>query len=140
VKPQIKFGILTTVILATLGWLAVGGISASSSYYKTVVEVQKMGDKVGDKKLRLAGDVAPGTIKRDGNRVSFSLKEHSQTIAVVYEGIEPLPDTFRDNAQAVAEGKMAADGVFHATKIQAKCASKYEKKWGERTEANKASL
>ncbi len=139
-KPKIKFAILTTVILGTLGWLAVGGISASSSYYKTVVEVQKMGDGVADKKLRVAGDVAPGSIKRDGRKVTFSLMEHGQTIAVVYDGIEPLPDTFRDSAQAVAEGKLGPDGVFHASKIQAKCASKYEKKWGERTEANKASL
>jgi len=43
-------------------------------------------------------------------------------------GIEPLPDTFRDGAQALADGKMRADGTFHATKIQAKCASKYESK------------
>ena len=32
----------------------------------------------------------------------------------------------RREAQALADGKMGADGVFRATKIQAKCASKYE--------------
>ena len=49
---------------------------------------------------------------------------------MLYDGIEPLPDTFRDGAQAVADGKMGSDGVFHAAKIQAKCASKYEAKPG----------
>jgi cytochrome c-type biogenesis protein CcmE len=52
----------------------------------------------------------------------------SDHLAVVYSGIEPLPDTFKDHAQALAEGKLDANGVFHATKIQAKCASKYEAK------------
>jgi len=47
-------------------------------------------------------------------------------LKVEYSGIDPLPDTFKDHAQAVAEGKLDASGVFHATKIQAKCASKYE--------------
>ena len=35
---------------------------------------------------------------------------------------------FKDNAQALAEGKFGRDGVFHATNIQAKCASKYAPK------------
>jgi len=47
---------------------------------------------------------------------------------VVYAGSEAPPDTFKDNAQALAEGKYGRDGVFHATNIQAKCASKYAPK------------
>ena len=39
--------------------------------------------------------------------------------------MEPPPDTFKDNAQALAIGTYGRDGVFHATQIQAKCASKY---------------
>ncbi len=139
-KPQAKFGILIAVIIGTLGWLAVSGVGANSSYYKTVQEVQKMGGDVQDRKIRLAGHVTPGSIQRDGRKVTFSLKEEAQNITVVYEGIEPLPDTFRDEAEAVAEGKMGPNGVFHATKIQAKCASKYEKKYEDRVKANKASL
>jgi len=38
-------------------------------------------------------------------------------------------------AQALADGKLGADGVFHATKIQAKCASKYEAKPVQNKEA-----
>ena len=62
--------------------------------------------------------------------MTFRLKQESQILNVRYDGIEPLPDTFRDGAQALAEGKMGPDGVFHAAKIQAKCASKYEAKPG----------
>jgi cytochrome c-type biogenesis protein CcmE len=44
---------------------------------------------------------------------------------VQYAGVEPPPDTFKDDAQALAIGTYGHDGVFHATELQAKCASKY---------------
>jgi cytochrome c-type biogenesis protein CcmE len=46
-------------------------------------------------------------------------------LTVVYKGTEPPPDTFKDDAQALAMGTIGRDGVFHATALQAKCASKY---------------
>jgi cytochrome c-type biogenesis protein CcmE len=49
---------------------------------------------------------------------------------VVYTGKDPLPDTFRENAQAMADGKMSQGGVFEAHAIAAKCPSKYEAKPG----------
>lgn len=139
-KPYVKFGLLITVIIGTLAWLAAGGINDTKTYYKTVAELKQMGDDAQVKRLRVAGDVAEGSIQRDGRKVSFHLKQESLVIPVVYEGIEPLPDTFRDGAQAVADGKMGHDGVFHASKIQAKCASKYEAKPGDLKPAAKASL
>ncbi len=48
-----------------------------------------------------------------------------RVLKVVYKGSEPPPDTFKDDAQALAEGTYGRDGVFHATVLQAKCASKY---------------
>jgi cytochrome c-type biogenesis protein CcmE len=138
-KPYVKFGLLITVILGTLAWLATGGISETKTYYKTVAELKDMGPDAQTKRLRVAGDVADGSIQRDGRRVSFTLKQEALTIPVVYDSIEPLPDTFRDGAQAVADGKMGPNGVFYASKIQAKCASKYEAKPGEVNKSSKAA-
>jgi cytochrome c-type biogenesis protein CcmE len=53
------------------------------------------------------------------------LSEQGHTLQVSYQGIEPPPDTFKDGAQALAMGTYGRDGVFHATELQAKCASKY---------------
>ncbi|MGA2436739.1 MAG: cytochrome c maturation protein CcmE, partial [Bryobacteraceae bacterium] len=61
---------------------------------------------------------------------SFVLRQDSLTLKVVYDGAEPLPDTFRDGAQALADGRMGQDSVFQASQVQAKCASKYEAKPG----------
>jgi len=49
-------------------------------------------------------------------------------LPVIYTGTEAPPDTFKDDAQALAEGRFGHDGIFHATGIQAKCASKYAPK------------
>jgi cytochrome c-type biogenesis protein CcmE len=124
----VKFGILIAAILGTLGWLAVGGISDTKTYYKTVAELKQLGDHAQDKRLRVGGDIAAHTNTPNGADVSFTLAQNSLRLRVVYSGVDPLPDTFRDGAQALADGKLGADGVFHATKIQAKCASKYEAK------------
>jgi cytochrome c-type biogenesis protein CcmE len=122
-----KFGILIVIILGTLAWLAVGGISDTKTYYKKIDELTQV-DRAGEKKLRVGGDVAPNSIVRDGKAVHFTLSQDQLRLQVVYSGIDPLPDTFKDGAQALVDGKLGEDGVFRASKVQAKCASKYEAK------------
>jgi cytochrome c-type biogenesis protein CcmE len=48
-----------------------------------------------------------------------------RVLRVEYKGSEPPPDTFKDDSQALAQGTIGRDGVFHASALQAKCASKY---------------
>ncbi len=121
----LKFGSAMVVILFALGYLAYTGVQESKSYYVTIKELHSMGDGAYTKRLRVAGNVQPGSIKRSGTNMSFVLVENDQVLSVVYTGTEPPPDTFKDNAQALAEGSFNRDGVFQAKQIQAKCASKY---------------
>ena len=121
----LKFGGATVIILLALGYLAYTGVQESKSYYVTIKELRGMGDSAHTKRLRVAGNVQPGSIKRNGTKVEFVLIENDQTLAVSYSGTEPPPDTFKDNSQALAVGTYGRDGVFHATQLQAKCASKY---------------
>lgn len=131
-KTYGKFAALIVVIVGTLVWLAAGGISESKTYYKTIGELNQMGGGALGKRLRVGGDVEAGSIVRSGREVTFMLQQEKLRLKVVYDGNEPLPDTFRDRAQALADGKMGSDGVFRASKIQAKCASKYEAKPGQK--------
>jgi cytochrome c-type biogenesis protein CcmE len=121
----LKFGSAMVVILLALGYLAYTGVEESKSYYVTIKELHGMGDGAYSKRLRVAGNVQPGSIRRNGTNMNFVLVENDQLLNVVYTGTEPPPDTFKDNAQALAEGTFDRDGVFHAKQIQAKCASKY---------------
>ena len=83
-------------------------------------------DDALEKRLRVGGDVEPNSIVRSADRVEFTITQEDEKLNVVYTGRDPLPDTFRDRAQALCDGRLRSDGVFEAKKIQAKCASKYE--------------
>jgi cytochrome c-type biogenesis protein CcmE len=124
----LRIGIAVVVILGVIGWLAVTGVQANKSYYVTISELQGMGTKAYTRHLRVAGNVQPGTISRSGTNANFVLVENDKKLQVTYSGEEPPPDTFKDNSQALAIGTFGHDGVFHATQLQAKCASKYAPK------------
>src|SRR5262252_3362784 len=124
-KSPLKIVIASVIILATVVYLAFTGVRDNKSYYVTIGELQGMGDKAYVRHLRVAGNVAPGSIARSGTNATFTLLEQGKTLRVAYRGTEPPPDTFKDDAQALAVGTYGRDGVFHATQIQAKCASKY---------------
>jgi cytochrome c-type biogenesis protein CcmE len=124
-RKYLKFGGAVTVILLSLGFLAYTGVQESKSYYVTIKELRGMGDGAYTKRLRVAGNVQPGSIRRNGTKVEFVLVENDQLLNVVYSGTEAPPDTFKDNSQALADGSFGRDGVFHAKQLQAKCASKY---------------
>ena len=120
-----RIGIAIFVILGVIVYLAITGVQSNKSYYVTIQELQGMGNKAYTRHLRVAGNVQPGSIQHKGSDADFVLVENTRTLRVSYKGEEPPPDTFKDNSQALAIGTFGHDGVFHATQLQAKCASKY---------------
>jgi cytochrome c-type biogenesis protein CcmE len=133
-QNTLRIGIAVAIIVGTIGWLAYTGYSSNKSYYVTIAELGGMGDKAYHDNLRVEGFVLPGSIEQNGTHVDFVLNEFEshtpnagkgKLLKVTYKGSEPPPDTFKDDSQALAEGTYGRDGVFHATVLQAKCASKY---------------
>jgi cytochrome c-type biogenesis protein CcmE len=132
---QLRITIASVIIIGTIGYLAIQGTANNKSYYVTIPEMNKMGDQAYQNNLRVEGFVKPATIQASGTHVEFVLTEYEShnpkatanphTVTVKYDGSEPPPDTFKGDAQALAIGTMGRDGVFHATQLQAKCASKY---------------
>jgi cytochrome c-type biogenesis protein CcmE len=123
-----RFGAAIVIIVLTLSYLAYTGVEASKSYYVTISEMNGMGDKAHTRRLRVAGTVVTGSIKRNGTTAEFLLEENGMKLPVIYKGAETPPDTFKDESQALVEGSLGNDGVFHANMLQAKCASKYAPK------------
>jgi len=132
-RKQLKFLVGSLVIVLTLAYLGFSGYQESKAYYQTVSELYASKEKAYERRLKVAGDVVPGSIQREGKVINFVISQEDQqtkkvqTLAVQYVGTDAPPDTFVDRAQAVVEGKLGQDGVFVANKMQAKCASKYEK-------------
>ena len=125
-KAKTKFGVGIGIIVVTLSALAWIGASESQTYYHTVAELPTLKPAQLRQRIRVGGDVAAGSIKHMPGRVDFLLKEENKTLLVSYVGTDPLPDTFKDGAQALVEGHAMPDGRFVAEQVQAKCASKYE--------------
>ncbi len=131
-KRQARFAVGIGVILVAIAYFAFAGYQEGKAYYSTIDELSAMGSRADGKRLRVAGIVQPGSIVRDGKDVSFVLtQDETHTLAVLYNGRAPVPDTFKDGSEAIVEGQRRGDGSFEADHIQAKCASKYEAEYGK---------
>ena len=123
-NKRLKFGVGIAIILAVVVWEGISGFQQSKTYYFTVNELLQ--GKGKNQRVRVGGVVAPDSIQRHGDQVTFRLAQDAQSIPVTYVGSDTLPDTFKGGAQAIVEGDFTASGTFRAEKIQAKCASKYQ--------------
>jgi cytochrome c-type biogenesis protein CcmE len=128
-QPRIQFLIGGAIVLGTAGFLMAGSIKDTAVYFLTPAELQAK--VVADPSIRETGvkvgaRVVHGSVERDssGKRVLFDMTDGTATYKVDYRGI--IPDTFSDSVDVVVEGRLGEDGVFRATTLLAKCASRYE--------------
>ncbi len=124
-----RYQVVVAAVLAlgALGYLVFTGMQDTMVFYYTVSEVVAEAGEFEGTPLRIAGKVVPGSIEvSTSNHLdrTFVIHEGGQQIPVEYHGV--VPDTLVDDAEAVVEGRLDADGVFHATFVMAKCPSKYE--------------
>lgn len=121
-KPRQKRAVYIIVAIAAVG-LAVGlvlnALKDNVSLYFTPTQVFNKEAPV-DRSFRIGGLVEEGSIQRekDGLTVRFMITDLKQKLPVVYKGI--LPDLFKEGKGVVAQGKMEADGVMHASEVLAK--------------------
>lgn len=125
-KARTKFLVGSGIIVATLCMLAYVGFTQSKTYYHTISELPTLQGASLHQRMRISGNVRAGSIAHRSGEVDFVLEEQNKILPVSYIGHDPLPDTFKDGAQALVEGKINPDGSFVAEQVQAKCASKYQ--------------
>jgi cytochrome c-type biogenesis protein CcmE len=128
-KARSKFLVGGALVLGTSGYLMASSIEETAQYYLTPGELAaKVADDPSFREngVKIGARVVSGTIKRDpgGRSLTFKMTDGKQTYDVAYRGI--APDTFTDGVDVVVEGRLGADGVFRATTLLAKCASRYE--------------
>ena len=138
-KKRAKFAVGVGIILVTMSCLAYVGAQQSKTYYHTISEIPTLSGPALHQRLRVGGDVKTGSIQHYSGRIDFDLVEQGKTLPVSYVGTDPLPDTFKDGAQCLVEGKVQPDGRFVAETVQAKCASKYEAAPGGQGQQGSAS-
>jgi cytochrome c-type biogenesis protein CcmE len=106
--------------IATLG-VAVGlvlyALNSNIVFFFTPTQVAREEAPKG-RSFRIGGLVEPGSVQRDGTRVTFRVTDNVRQIPVAYIG--SLPDLFKEGKGVVAQGSLGADGTFTATEVLAK--------------------
>jgi cytochrome c-type biogenesis protein CcmE len=81
----------------------------------------------GSGDYKLTGKVVDGSVKRQGDTMTFAIRDRtgSTSVPVSYEGI--VPDPFRDGREVIVDGKLEG-GKFVAERdsLVTKCPSKFE--------------
>jgi len=117
----VKWAAVMLVVAACVGYLIYSASGGSSEYYLTVSELRSH-PQSGD--VRVAGVVQGDVVRSDGGlHVRFTEKDSTASVLVDYLG--PLPDIFQPGITVVSEGRLGADGVFHARDVLAKCPSRF---------------
>ncbi len=116
-------GVLVIGAIAILGYTS---FMNSSSYFYTVSEFLEKPSPSGEL-VRLNGIVTDGSLEQQtAQSIRFKLADavdSDRDIPVVYTGV--VPDTFKAGGEAVVEGRLNSSGIFEATTLMPKCASKY---------------
>jgi cytochrome c-type biogenesis protein CcmE len=121
VITSLKWGVLGVVVAACVGYLVYSASGGSSEYYLTVSELRS---NTTSSEVRVAGVVQNDVQRSDGGlRVRFTEKDGTASVPVEYQGT--LPDIFQPGITVVAEGRLGADGIFHARSVLAKCPSRF---------------
>lgn len=121
-KPRhkrIAFIVAGLAALAVAATLVLSAFRSNLVFFFTPTQVAK-GEAPQATNFRIGGLVAVGSVKRAENSLDthFVVTDTARTIEVVYSGI--LPDLFKEGKGVVAQGKLGADGVFHADQVLAK--------------------
>ena len=148
-----KFLTGSAIIVLAVGALIYTAVRETSAYYMTVDEYAVDPGAHAGQPLRLAGRVAPDTVKWDPRTLDLefliqpipprpkageaeaeggaeaaavavaAVIDPAARLPVRYNGI--LPDMFAADRDVIVEGRVQ-DGVFHARTLLTTCPSKYE--------------
>ncbi len=126
-KPKHQRLILACLAAACItgaGFLALSALKDKAAYFYAPSDLAKAKPEIG-RAMRLGGMVALGSVKKtpSGQMISFVVTDGQAQTPVRFSKIPP--DLFKENSGVVAEGKMAADGVFDADELLAKHDERY---------------
>ena len=114
---RIGFIVIALVSLSIAAYLVASAFRNNLVFFFSPTQVAAKEAPI-NRTFRVGGLVQEGTLKRDGLNVQFIVTDTAASIPVVYNGI--LPDLFKEGRGCVAQGKIGADGVFHAEQVLAK--------------------
>lgn len=129
-NKALRVGLTVAVLGTALGGLLFTTLSEGTEYYKHVDEVLADPGAWHGKRLQLHGFAQNVARKPSSLDYQFEMQYNGAIVLAHYSGV--VPDTFKNEAEVVAKGRLNPDGTFaiESNGIMAKCPSKYEPKPG----------
>ncbi|HKZ69455.1 MAG TPA: cytochrome c maturation protein CcmE [Anaerolineales bacterium] len=146
-----KFVVGGLLILAAVIYLIVTSTQNTAQFFLTVQELNERGASVVGQNVRVSGAVIGESIRYDAQKLELRftvanvpadqedidaqgglakvlyVAVNDPTAArmeVIYKGVKP--DLMKGEAQAIMDGRLDENGVFHADTLLMKCPTRYE--------------
>jgi cytochrome c-type biogenesis protein CcmE len=131
-RPR-SLGLLATllVMVGALVALFLVGFKEAAVYATPVDQLLASKDKLAGRKVRVEGELVPGTLVKRDSPCEYRFQIHGTQAALPVRYAQcVIPDTFRDvpsgGVQVTVEGALSQAGDFEASLVMAKCTSKYD--------------
>ena len=125
-KRRIRFVVALSVAVLLAGALVYTSFSASS---EAKTPSQLLSAAQAGRTYQLTGKVVPGSIRHQGEKLLFRVRDRTGTesVPVSYQGI--VSDTFRDGREIIVKGSLE-NGTFVGQRdtLTTKCPSKFQDK------------
>ena len=146
-----KFLVGGFIIIAAIVYLIVTSMQSTAQFFLTVQELKDRSGSLVGKSVRVSGAVVGDSIQYDAKTLELRFtvanvpadqKEidaqgglaavlyaavndpNAARMQVIYNGVKP--DLMKPEAQAIMDGQIDKDGLFHADTLLLKCPTRYE--------------
>ncbi len=108
--------------MLALGFLIVRGLGDATVYFRTADEAVAQRASLGDRRIRIEGDVVAGSVQEVSGTVDFRITSKGVEVPVVHHG-DP-PELFKPGIPVVLEGRFQGE-QFSSDRILVKHSETY---------------
>jgi cytochrome c-type biogenesis protein CcmE len=102
-----RYWVAGVAIVLALGFLVVRGLGDATVYFRTADEAVAQRQSLGDRRIRIEGDVVDGSVREVNGTVDFRIASNNVEVPIVHHG-DP-PELFKPGIPVVLEGRFQGD-------------------------------
>ncbi|MFN8051900.1 MAG: cytochrome c maturation protein CcmE [Acidimicrobiales bacterium] len=116
--------LLAVAVLGAIGVVA-SGLAGATTYFYNVDDAVAKRSEIGDRRVRLQGNILKGSVDQTGDGLKFVLKYNGVSVNVSHTG--DVPDLFGPSIPVVIEGRFKGSR-FYSDQVLVKHDETYDEK------------